>query len=271
MKNRSIYYIAIITWSILPLAWQIYTSFSSPEALTAPILNHNNRWTLENYIQIINSDPPFWTYLANSTLVGLLTTFITLLVAIPASYALTKISFYLSSIIRLILLGAALFPYVLLFLALLEFARKLDLGNNLLALSLPYSALSMPLAILLLSSSFRDLPKDLEEAATLEGLTLLDRFRFILIPLIRPAVASTGILVFLFTWNEYPIALTWISNENMLTLPVAMARIAGSSIYSVPYGAYAAATVLGSLPLLLFVIIFQKQIVSGLTQGAVKG
>ena len=100
---------------------------------------------------------------------------------------------------------------------------------------------------------------------------LLQRLRWILIPLISPATASTGILVFLFAWNEYPVALTWISDAKMLTLPVAMARIAGTSVYSIPYGAYAAATVLGSIPLLVLVLIFQRQIVSGLTNGAVKG
>ena len=102
----------------------------------------------------------------------------------------------------------------------------------------------MPLAILLLSSSFADLPPDLEEAAVLEGLGLWQRLKWVLIPLITPATASTSILVFLFSWNEYPIALTWISKSDLITLPVAIARIAGSSVYSVPYGAYAAATVI---------------------------
>ena len=129
----------------------------------------------------------------------------------------------------------------------------------------------MPLAVLLLLSAFRDLPSELEEAARLEGLNLWQRLRWVLIPLIGPATASTAILVFLFSWNEYPIALTWISRADLLTLPVAIARIAGSSVYSIPYGAYAAATVLGALPLLLLVLIFQRQIVSGLTQGAIKG
>jgi len=160
---------------------------------------------------------------------------------------------------------------VLLFLALLEVARTFHLGNHLLALSIPYAALSQPLAILLLSAAFRDLPVDMEDAAILEGLGLWQRLRWVLIPLIAPATTSTGILVFLFSWNEYPIALTWISDAPLLTLPVAMARIAGSSIYSIPYGAYAAATVLGSIPLVLLVLIFQKSIVSGLTSGAVKG
>ena len=129
----------------------------------------------------------------------------------------------------------------------------------------------MPLAVLLLLSAFRDLPSELEEAARLEGFDLWQRLRWVLIPLIGPATASTAILVFLFSWNEYPIALTWISRADLLTLPVAIARIAGSSVYSIPYGAYAAATVLGALPLLLLVLIFQRQIVSGLTQGAIKG
>ena len=92
-----------------------------------------------------------------------------------------------------------------------------------------------------------------------------------LLPLLRPALASTAILVFLFSWNEYPIALTWISRADLLTLPVAIARIAGSSVYSVPYGPFAAATVLGSLPLLVLVLVFQRSIVAGLTQGAIKG
>ncbi|MCP4972136.1 MAG: carbohydrate ABC transporter permease, partial [Prochlorococcus sp.] len=95
--------------------------------------------------------------------------------------------------------------------------------------------------------------------------------RWVLIPLVGPATASTSILVFLFSWNEYPIALTWLSRSDLLTLPVAIARIAGTSVYSIPYGPYAAATVLGALPLLALVMIFQRQIVSGLTQGAVKG
>ena len=92
-----------------------------------------------------------------------------------------------------------------------------------------------------------------------------------LLPLLAPSLASTAILVFLFSWNEYPIALTWISRPALLTLPPAIARIAGSSLFTVPYGAFAAATVLGSLPLLLIVLIFQRSIVSGLTQGAIKG
>jgi len=157
------------------------------------------------------------------------------------------------------------------FLAFLELARTFSLANHLLALTLPYAGLSLPLGVLLLQSAFAGLPPELEEAARLEGMGLWSRLRWILAPLIAPASASTAILVFLFCWNEYPIALTWLSRADLLTLPTAMARIAGSSVFTVPYGAFAAATVLGSVPLLVMVLLFQRQIVSGLTQGAIKG
>ncbi len=271
MKHKIIWVLLLVIWSLSPLSWQLYTSFCTQEAITHPLTNPGPHWTLNNYRQVLTASPPLWDYLFNSLLLGLTTTLLTLVFAIPASYALSKLKPLLARTTKIILISAALFPYVLLFLALLEFARNFNLGNNLFALSIPYSALSMPLAILLITSAFKDLPKDLEEAARIEGLGIWQRLRWVLIPLIAPATASTSILIFLFSWNEYPIALTWISKPELLTLPVAIARIAGSSIYSVPYGAYAAATVLGSIPLLIMVLIFQKQIISGLTKGAVKG
>lgn len=270
-KSRFFLICALLIWSLAPMIWQVYTSFSSATSLVEPFNGQVNQWTLDNYRQVLNSDPPFWRYILNSTFVGASSTLLTLIFAIPASYSIVRLPIRVAKLVKIYLLGAALFPYVLLFLALLEVARTLNLGNNLLALTLPYSALSMPLAVLLLSSAFRDIPLELEEAARLEGLGLWQRLRWVLIPLITPATASTSILVFLFSWNEYPIALTWLSRTELLTLPVAMARIAGSSVYSIPYGAFAAATVLGALPLLLLVLIFQRQIVSGLTSGAIKG
>jgi multiple sugar transport system permease protein len=167
--------------------------------------------------------------------------------------------------------AAAAFPAVLLFLALLELARDWHLANQLLALSLPYAGLCLPLAILLLQAAFADIPIELEEAALIEGMGLWQRLRWILLPLMAPAMASSALLVFLFSWNEYPIALTWLSRTELLTLAPAMARIAGSSVYTIPYGAFAAATVLGSAPLILLMLLFQRQIISGLTQGAIKG
>mgnify|MGYP002055544422 CR=1 FL=1 len=268
---RPIWIILLLAWSLLPMLWQLLSSFTSPEALVSDQATLLNRWSLANYRDLFATDPPFWRYLFNSTIVATLTTLITLTVAIPAAYGLSRMQERLRKTVRTFVVGAALFPYVLLFLALLELARTFQLGNSLLAIAIPYTALSLPLALLLLTSAFEALPSELEDAAKLEGLTLAQRLRWVMLPLITPASASTAILVFLFAWNEYPIALTWLSRSDLLTLPVAMARIAGSSTYSVPYGTYAAATVLGAIPLLLLVLVFQRQIISGLTNGAIKG
>ncbi|MBL6793465.1 MAG: carbohydrate ABC transporter permease [Synechococcus sp. BS307-5m-G36] len=261
----------LLIWSLAPMAWQLISSFTSSEALVNGAIPFEQRWTLIHYRELLSSDPPFWRYLLNSTVVAGVSTVLTLVLAVPAAYVLAQLPLRWRRGIRRAVMAAALFPYVLLFLALLELARNFQLGNRLFALALPYSALAMPLALLLLTAAFEGLPKDLDDAARLEGLTLRQRLRWVMLPLIAPASASTAILVFLFAWNEYPIALTWLSRSDLLTLPVAMARIAGSSIYSIPYGAYAAATVLGAIPLLLLVLLFQRQIVSGLTNGAIKG
>ena len=271
MKVTRFVIVSLLIWSLGPLAWQLYTSFCTDQALVTPFASLDQRWTLAHYQSVLQSNPPFIRYLLNSLFAGAISTILTLLLAIPASYSLSKLGKRSALIIKCVLIGCALFPYVLLFLALLEIARYLQLGNNLIALAIPYAALSQPLAVLLLTNAFSDLPPELEDAARVEGLSILQRFRWILLPLISPAIASTAILVFLFSWNEYPIALTWISDSDQLTLPVAMARIAGSSIHSVPYGPYAAATVIGSIPLIVLVMVFQKPIVSGLTTGAVKG
>ena len=270
-RSRSLWIGLLLIWSLLPMLWQLVTSFTSSDALVDAALPFAQRWTLEHYRTLLASDPPFWRYLLNSTVVGGLTTALTLLMAVPAAYGIARMSSRSRGTVRTLVAAAALFPYVLLFLALLELAREFELGNSLLAIALPYAGLALPLALLLLISAFEGLPTDLDDAARLEGLGLINRLRLVLLPLIAPAIASTGILVFLFSWNEYPIALTWLSRDDLLTLPVAMARIAGSSIYAVPYGAYAAATVLGSIPLIALVLIFQRSIVSGLTNGAVKG
>ena len=269
--GRSALVALLLLWSLGPMLWQLYTSLRSADALLLGSAGLGGGWTLANYTDVLSGDPPFWRYMLNSTVVGALSTLFTLALAIPCSYALSRRGGLLRLLVGGGLLAAAVFPYVLLFLALLEVARQLGLANNLLALSLPYAGLSLPLAVLLLQAAFAELPVELEENALLEGFSLLQRLRWILLPLMGPAVASTGLLVFLFSWNEFPIALTWLSRSELLTLAPAMARIAGSSVFTVPYGAFAAATVLGSLPLLALLLLFQRQIVAGLTQGAIKG
>ncbi|MDY7016576.1 MAG: carbohydrate ABC transporter permease, partial [Cyanobacteriota bacterium] len=164
-----------------------------------------------------------------------------------------------------------LFPYVLLFLGLLEVIRILGLGNNYLALIIPYTAINLPLTILVMRSFFQQLPKDLEDAAKVDGYKTLPMLFKIVLPMTLPALVTTGILAFIFAWNEYIFALTFITRDTMKTIPVATAQLGGTTVFDIPYGPIAAATVLGTLPLVMLVLIFQRRIVQGLTAGAVKG
>ncbi len=258
----------LLLWSLGPMLWQLYSSLKPSGALSGM---GAGGWTLENYRQLLQGDPPFLTYLINSVVVGVSSTALTLALAVPCAYAFSRLGRRQARALNALVAAAAAFPAVLLFLALLELVRDWHLANQLLALSLPYAGLCLPLAILLLQAAFADIPIELEEAALIEGMGLWQRLRWILLPLMAPAMASSALLVFLFSWNEYPIALTWLSRTELLTLAPAMARIAGSSVYTIPYGAFAAATVLGSAPLILLMLLFQRQIISGLTQGAIKG
>jgi multiple sugar transport system permease protein len=164
-----------------------------------------------------------------------------------------------------------LFPPILLFLGLLRVVQVLNWGNNYLALILPYAAINLPLTILVMRSFFQQLPKELEDSARVDGYSTVGLLLRIVLPLTLPALATTGILTFISAWNEFIFALTFITREDLKTIPVATAQLGGASIFEIPYGAIAAATVLGTLPLVALVLFFQRQIIQGLTSGAVKG
>jgi multiple sugar transport system permease protein len=145
------------------------------------------------------------------------------------------------------------------------------LGNNYLALIIPYTAVNLPLTISVMRSFFLQLPRDLEDAAKVDGYNTWQMLLQIILPMTVPALVTTGILTFIFAWNEFIFALTFITRESMKTIPVATAQLGSTSVFEIPYGPIAAATVLGTLPLVLLVLLFQQKIVQGLTAGAVKG
>ena len=189
----------------------------------------------------------------------------------PAAYALTRLKLPGKNIILAGVLIITLFPYVLLFLGLLEIVKAIGLGNNYLALIIPYTAINLPLTILVMRSFFQQLPKDLEDAAKIDGYKIIPMLLNILLPMTLPALVTTGILTFIFAWNEYIFALTFITKDTMKTIPVATAQLGGATLFDIPYGPIAAATILGTLPLVILVLFFQRRIVQGLTAGAVKG
>ncbi|MEB3882983.1 carbohydrate ABC transporter permease [Lyngbya sp. CCY1209] len=260
-----------IIFCLAPVMWQLLTSFKTNEAIsTIPNIYFPSpdQLTWDHYGSL---GWGFLRYVFNSAFVSLTSTVLCLGVGAPAAYTLTRLKIPGENIILVFILVISLFPYVLLFLGLLEIVKALGLGNNYIALIIPYTAINLPLTILVLRSFFQQLPKDLEDSAKIDGYSTLEMLLQIVLPMTLPALVTTGILTFIFAWNEFIFALTFITREEMYTIPVAVAQIGGASVFEIPYGPIAAATVTGTIPLVILVLIFQRRIVQGITAGAVKG
>ncbi len=262
-----------IIFSLAPALWQVLTSIKTNEAITAvPNIYFPNpeQMTFSHYIELFERRP-FLRYIFNSLFVAVISTVLCLGLGSPAAYALARLNIPGARVVLGLVLMVTLFPYILLFLGLLELVKATGLGNNYISLIIPYTAINMPLTILAMRSFFLQLPKDLEDSAKVDGYSTLGMLVKIVLPMTLPALVTTGILAFIFAWNEFIFALTFITREQMKTIPVAASQLGGSSLFEIPYGTIAAATVVGTLPLVLLVLFFQRKIVQGLTAGAVKG
>ncbi|MEH2228380.1 MAG: carbohydrate ABC transporter permease [Nostoc sp.] len=263
--------VLIVLFSLAPALWQLLTSFKVNEDIAAvPTVYFPTRFTFNHYIELFTRRP-FWRYIFNSAFVSITSTAVALAIGAPAAYALARLRPWGEKVILASILIVTLFPGILLFLGLLEIIQALKLGNNYLALIIPYTAINLPLTILVLKSFFEKLPKDLEDSARVDGYNTFQLLWQIVLPMTLPALVTTGILTFIFAWNEFIFALTFMTREELKTIPVAAAQLGGATIYEIPYGPIAAATVIGTLPLILLVLFFQRRIVQGLTAGAVKG
>lgn len=261
----------IVVFTLAPILWQVLTSIKPNDAISAvPNVYFPEQFTASHYTELFTRRP-FLRYIFNSAFVSITSTVLCLALGAPAAYALTRLQLPGERILLAAVLIVTLFPYILLFLGLLEVIRALGLGNNYLALIIPYTAMNLPLTILVLRSFFGQLPKDLEDAAKVDGYNTWQTLTQIVLPMTVPALVTTGILTFIFAWNEFLFALTYMTRETMKTIPVAVAQLGGASVFEIPYGPMAAATIVGTFPLVLLVLFFQRKIVQGLTSGAVKG
>lgn len=251
-----------------PVLWQLITSLKTEEELTKlpPIFPASA--TLNNYLAIL-SGTAFVRILANSVFVALAATTISLLLGSAAGFVLAKGSIRGKGAILLFALSASMFPAVATISPLFLLIRALHLRDTLLSLILVYAAFSLPLTMWVMTSFFRALPDELLRSARVDGCTLFQAFRLIMLPLAAPGIGASAILVFLYCWNEFIFALTFTSTESARTIPVAIATFPG--LHEVPWGEISAASMLAILPALLFVLVFQQRIVDGLTAGANKG
>ena len=260
----------IVFISVGPFLYMLATSLKTGSALFEPTI-----WprapSLGNYTALFDGAQPFGRHLLNSVLVASLTVGAAMLLGVTAAYALGRIRFQGKGLLLLTLLGVSMFPQVAVLSGMFELIQSLGLFNRALGLVLPYTIFSLPFTVWILTTFMRELPNELEEAAIMDGCGPLRIIFQVFMPLLWPALVSTGLLAFIGAWNEFLFALTFIVEDDQRTVPVGISLIAGATAFEIPWGSIMAASVIVTLPLLLLVLVFQKKIVSGLTAGAVKG
>ena len=260
----------VVLVSVYPFLYTVATSFKTGTALFDTSLLPKQP-TLRNYVQLFEGRQPFGRHLLNSIMVSTVTVAVALLMAITASYALGRIPFKGKSTLLLAILAVSMFPQVAVLSGMFELMQALGLYNRAIGLVVPYTIFTLPFTVWVLTTFMRGLPKELEEAAIMDGCGPLRIIFQVFMPLLWPALVSTGLLAFIGAWNEFLFALTFVNEDTERTVPVSISLITGATAYEVPWGSIMAASVIVTVPLVILVLLFQRKIVSGLTAGAVKG
>jgi trehalose/maltose transport system permease protein len=259
----------IIFYTVFPFYWAIVSSLKAGSALfTIDFWPPHPAW--DNYVAVFR-EQPFGRNILNSVFVAVSTVVLSLGLAVAAAYALGRIQFRGRTTLLIVVLGVSMFPQIAVLSGMFELIRSLGLYNNLLALTLSYMIFTLPFTVWVLTTFMRELPKELEEAAIVDGAKPFTIVTKVFMPLMGPALATTGLLAFIAAWNEFLFALTFTLSSEMRTVPVAIALISGATAFELPWGNIMAASVIVTVPLIILVLIFQRRIVSGLTAGAVKG
>jgi multiple sugar transport system permease protein len=259
----------IIVCSLVPVAWIIFLSLKTPETATdGSFIPH--QWTLSNYSDIFNQGI-FTSALRNSIGIGLISTALAVVLASAAAYAIARLDFPGKRVILAICIAVVVFPQVSIVGPLYNLWRQIGLYDTWPGLIIPYLTFALPLSIFTLSSFFREIPWELEQAAQIDGATPFQAFRKVIAPLATPGIVTTFIIVFIICWNDFIFAISLTSTTKAETVPAAIAQFPGASQFTQPIGDIAAAAVVVTIPVMILVLLFQRRIVSGLTAGAVKG
>ena len=273
LKNRRA--LLIIAGSIVaangffPALWILFTSFKTEvELMKVPITTIPQAPTIENYIRVF-VDQPILRFLFNSVVVAVLSTLLCVFCSALAAYALVRLRLPGAGIILSVLLAIAMFPLISMMVPLFQVMRDLGLLNTWWALVFPHAVLSMPVCTLVLISFFQDIPRDLENAAMIDGCTRLGALWHVVIPLTAPGVFTAGILSFVNSWDEFLLALTLAPRVASRTLPVGITLYQGE--FSFPWPIISAALIVAIVPVCIVIAIFQERVVSGLTSGGMKG
>ncbi|MDX8447607.1 carbohydrate ABC transporter permease [Mesorhizobium captivum] len=258
----------ILIWSGGPFVWQFSTSFQLDKALTSgspSLIPHP--FTLEHYYNAF-VEKELHRYVWNSLVVSLATTFLCLVVGSLAAFALSRLNVKGRFGILMVILSVSMFPQIALVGPLYLVATNLGLLDTYMALIITYLALGLPLVTWVLFGYFETLPREIDEAARMDGVSIPGLLWYIILPMSLPSLVTTGLLAFISAWNEFLFALAFTSNIDRQTIPVGIANF--TNLYYVPWGDIAAASAVVTVPLIVLVLFFQRHIIEGLTQGGIK-
>lgn len=261
--------VAWLTFVLAPYAWMFITSIKPPtELYTKTVRYWPSQPTFEGYRLLIETTP-FLAYMRNSGVVAISTCVIALAVAMAAAYCFSRIPFRGKGVLLFGFLVTQLFPSVLLVLPLFLIMRSLGILNTPPALILAHSTFAVPFSTWMLTGFFNAIPRELDEAATIDGCTRFQTFRYVLLPLSAPGVAAALTYIFIYSWNEFIYALTFTADLRARTLPVGLQTFMGEFI--IRWDLLTAGGVITALPIVFFFMLVQRQLIAGLTAGAVKG
>jgi trehalose/maltose transport system permease protein len=274
--GRGVFYllvVAILFYIVFPFYWAFRSSISpSAELFSTPVSYWPGRPTLQNY-QLVLSDGLFLRSLLNSAVVASLVTLLSLLVGVLGSYALGRFSFRGRTPVLYLVLSMTMFPQIAVLGSLYALITWLGLYNSLTALVLTYLIFTLPFTVWVLTSFFQAMPRDLEEAATVDGASPFQTLYMVMLPLVAPGLVTTSLLAFIAAWNEFLYALSFTQTPDKRTVPLAIFTFSPQTGggYEIPWGQMMAATVVVTIPLIVLALVFQRRIIAGLTAGAVKG
>ena len=261
--------VAIMVFCLFPFYWLINTSLKTGQDLSSADVFPPSP-SLDNY-QSIFEDSNFTTALRNSVIVSAITTALALVIGSFAGYALARLRFRFKFVLLALILSITTFPPIAIAAPLFKLWTDTGIYDTLLGLVPPFLAFTLPLTIYILTSFFKEIPKELEEAALVDGATRFQAFRKVVVPLSAPGLVTAGLLSFIWAWNEFLLAISLTSSPSARPVPPALAFFTGSSEFEIPLGTITAAMVVVTIPLVILVLVFQRRIVAGLTAGGVKG
>ncbi len=260
---------AVVLNGFFPALWILFTSLKTEvELVQKPITWWPHNPTLDNYVKAF-TDQPLLMYLGNSFWVAAISTVLSLLVSTCAAYAIARLNLKYRQLILTTIIASSMFPLVTLLVPIFETFRAFGLLNTYAALVIPYVVLNLPVCTLVLVSFFQSIPRDLENAAMIDGCTRTGALMRVVVPLAAPGVFTAGILAFVNAWDEFLLALSLNSSPAMRTLPVGISLYQGE--FTFPWPIISAALIVAIVPIAVLIAVFQERVVGGLTQGGLKG